>query len=55
MYIGFGPPPSPIADPVLIFPQAGVAAGAPGQPGVAEPQRERERGVWLFSVLYGIF
>ncbi len=46
MYIGVGPPPSPMADPVLIFTQAGEAAGAPGQPGVAEPQRER--GVWLF-------
>ncbi len=42
MYIGVGPPPSPIADPVLIFTQAGEAAGAPGQPGAVEPQRERE-------------
>ena len=48
MYIGVGPPPSPIADPVLIFTQAGEAAGAPGQPGAAEPWRERV--VFLFSI-----
>ena len=52
MYIGVGPPPSPIADPVLIFTQAGEAAGAPGQPGAAEPQREREG---CFFVFYNIF
>ena len=38
---------------MLIFTQAGEAAGAPGQPGVAEPQRER--GVFdCFSVFYSI-
>ncbi len=51
MYIGVGPPPSPIADPVLIFTQAGEAAGAPGQPGAVEPQRERG----VFCVFYSIF
>ncbi len=40
MYIGVGPPPSLIADPVLIFTQAGEAAGSPRQPGAVEPQRE---------------
>ena len=37
-----------MADPVLIFTQAGEAARAPGQPGAVEPQREREG---CFSVL----
>ncbi len=35
---------------MLIFTQAGEAAGAPGQPGAVEPQRDR--GVFLF---YSIF
>ncbi len=53
MYIGVGPPPSSIADPVLIFTQAGEAAGAPGQLGAVEPQRER--GVFVFvCVFYSI-
>ena len=43
-----------MADPVLIFTQAGEAAGAPGQPGVAEPQRERGVGLF-FAVFCSIF
>ncbi len=36
---------------MLIFTQVGEAAGASGQPGVAEPQREREGCLVVFGVL----
>ncbi len=47
------PTPSPIADPVVIFTQSGEAAGAPGQPGAVEPQRER--GVFCVCVCFTAF